>query len=82
MYTQVQITAAVRAAEAVILREAGKTFREIGEYLGVSGGRARQIFQRGERLIHRDGRPFPYPAMYRIAYRERKDALKFFRACA
>jgi hypothetical protein len=42
----VRVTAAERAAQALDLRKAGMTFRQIGEHMGVTEGRAHQIVTR------------------------------------
>ena len=42
-----------RCLKAFDLRKEGKTYREVGEYFGVSGGRARQLSIKGERIVRR-----------------------------
>lgn len=56
-------TAYERRVEALILRRYGKSFREIGEYFGVSAGRARQIFQHAER-VYKAGRNKDFNALF------------------
>ena len=61
MATAKKLQAAQRRMDALHLREEGKTFREIGEFFGVTRERARQMVARatrecssGHRFRHRD----------------------------
>lgn len=45
-----------RAEHAFRMRMEGQSYREVGEHLGVSACRARELAYKGERLRHRDER--------------------------
>lgn len=61
MATAKKLQAAQRRMDALHLREEGKTFREVGEFFGVTAGRAQQLVRRalrectaGHRFRHSD----------------------------